>query len=240
MKEYGEREKRWRSAQIREDAFWQRDRVIESQMDRVVSRYGPVVERLSENLDPDSRILDVGCGPTCTARLFTRGQKIYLDPLLDSYVKTYGDRFPQGDKIRAVAENMPLRDNSFDLVICVNALDHMIDPVVVLKEMGRVLREGGILVLGNFLHPPKIAAVRKFIEKWMPAFREDAHPYSYTLKSMKELLSRFFDIRQEIRVYRKDSALFPSIHREDWIFICNKGKHIGFRPVKEIAEYPSF
>ena len=48
MKRYGEKEKRWHSAQSKEDAFWQRNGVLDSQMDRVISRYGPVIKKISE------------------------------------------------------------------------------------------------------------------------------------------------------------------------------------------------
>lgn len=219
-----EKNKRWRSAQAKEDSFWRRTEVIGSQMDRVISRYGPVIKRLSKDLKPDAKILDVGCGPTCPAQLFTTGSRVYLDPLMDSYQRTYAERLPQGKMICAIAESIPLRDKIFDLVICVNALDHMINPDKVLDEINRVLKEGGVFVLGNFLHPPKIAVLRTWIEKWLPLFREDAHPFSYTLRSMKKLIGPFFRIQEEIRVFRKDSALFPSIHREDWLFICRKNE----------------
>jgi ubiquinone/menaquinone biosynthesis C-methylase UbiE len=224
MKNKGEREERWYSAQSKEDSFWQRQGVLGPQMDRVSSRYGPVMKRISEGLKPDSKILDVGCGPTCPARLFTRGIKSYLDPLMNSYARTHQDIMPRDGKICAIAENIPFRDNSLDLVLCVNALDHMIDPDSVLYEIRRILKGDGVFMLGNFLHPPRIAQIRGFIERWLPFFREDAHPYSYTLKSIKRLISRYFDIREGIRVFRKDSALFPSIHREDWMFICRNRK----------------
>ena len=224
MKVGGEREERWHSAQSKEDSFWQRQGVLGPQMDRVSSRYGPVIKKISEELESDSRILDLGCGPTCPARLFTRGIKAYLDPLMGSYAGTHGDIMPRKGKICAIAEEIPFRDGSLDLVLCVNALDHMIDPGRVLEEIGRVLKGDGIFMLGNFLHPPGIALLRGFIERWLPLFREDAHPYSYTLKGMKRLLSKYFDIQEEIRVFRKDSALFPSVHREDWMFICRNRK----------------
>ena len=52
-------------AQVKEDAFWQREGVLEPQMERVISRYKPVIEDISLKLNPNSVILDVGCGPTC-------------------------------------------------------------------------------------------------------------------------------------------------------------------------------
>lgn len=219
-----DKEKRWARAQIKEDEFWQRDGVIDDQMDRVIKRYKPVIESLSVKLPSDPVILDVGCGPTCATRLFPSGLKIFLDPLMDSYGKTYSGTLPEGAKLTCTAETIALNDSSADIVFCVNALDHMINPRKALIEISRVLKEEGTFVLGLFLHPPPIAGIRRFIDKYLPMFREDAHPYSYTVKSTRKMLNEFFLIKDEISVYRKETALLPSLHREDRLFLCGKRK----------------
>ncbi len=213
---------RWGDAQSKEDEFWKRNGVFDDQIARVVSRYGPVIAELSKELKPGSNILDVGCGPTCAGQLFSIGSKSFLDPLMDSYLKTYPEKIPEGEKLCCPAESIPKEDESFDVVISFNALDHMISPIKVLSEIRRVLKKDGTFLLGIFLHPAPIALLRRFVENCLPFLREDAHPYSYTLASIRELLGEHFDIAKEIRVYRKDSALFPSLHREDWVFICGK------------------
>ncbi len=218
----GEKPRRWSAAQAKEDAFWQGNGVLASQMERVISRYGPVIKKIEEYLDSNSTILDVGCGPTCTGQLFNVGLKTYLDPLMDSYLKSYPEELPEGEKICSTAEDIPKPDESFDVVLCVNALDHMIDPDKALAEMRRVLKKDGTFMLGIFLHSPPIAMARRFIERWLPVFREDAHPYSYTLEIIRKVLNNYFSIQEETKVFRKNSALIPSLHREDWIFICKK------------------
>jgi ubiquinone/menaquinone biosynthesis C-methylase UbiE len=218
-----DKKKRWTRAQKKEDAFWQRDDVFESQMERVISRYKPVIKRLSKELPSNPIILDVGCGPTCATQLFESGLKLYLDPLMDSYKNTYSETLPEGEKVTCTAEKIPLNDNCADLIFCVNALDHMIDPKSALFEIRRVLKEKeGIFVLGLFLHPPFVAVLRRFIERYLPIFREDAHPYSYTIKSTRKMLKDYFSIMDEVCVYRNETSLFPSLHREDRLFICTK------------------
>ena len=95
---------RWQYAQSKEDEFWKRNGVFDDQIDRVVSRYGPVIAELSKELKPESNILDVGCGPTCAGQLFSVGSKSFLDPLMDSYLKTYPEKIPEGEKICCPAE----------------------------------------------------------------------------------------------------------------------------------------
>jgi len=216
------RKDRWQYAQTKEDSFWKRKDVFDDQIERVVSRYGPVISELSRGLTPESHILDVGCGPTCAGQLFRTGSKTFLDPLMDSYLKTYPEKIPEGEKLCCPAENIPKEDESYDVVVSFNALDHMINPAEVLSEIRRVLKGNGTFLLGIFLHPAPVAHLRRFVEKCLPFLREDAHPYSFTQESIRELLGEYFNISKEIRVYRKDSALFPSLHREDWVFVCKK------------------
>jgi ubiquinone/menaquinone biosynthesis C-methylase UbiE len=41
---------------------------------------------------------------------------------------------------------LPIKSNSFDLVLCAETLEHVPDPVVVLQEIHRVLADGGLLL----------------------------------------------------------------------------------------------
>ncbi|MBN2167937.1 MAG: methyltransferase domain-containing protein, partial [Actinobacteria bacterium] len=47
------------------------------------------------------------------------------------------------------AENLPFKDGSFDGVFMVAALHHLPDPAAALKEVKRVLKPGGIFVVGT-------------------------------------------------------------------------------------------
>lgn len=47
------------------------------------------------------------------------------------------------------AETLPFPDNTFDAVTCLEALEFMMNPPAVLRELVRVLRPGGLLVLTN-------------------------------------------------------------------------------------------
>ena len=53
------------------------------------------------------------------------------------------------DLIRERADTLPFRDQTFDLVTCLEALEFMPDPEQAIAEMVRVLRPGGMLVISN-------------------------------------------------------------------------------------------
>jgi SAM-dependent methyltransferase len=86
------------------------------------------------------RLLDVGCGGRPHESLFL--------PYVDRYVgvDTPASTFSRVD-VAAVASHLPFPDETFDTVLCTEVLEHLSDPAVCLREMSRVLRPGGHLIL---------------------------------------------------------------------------------------------
>jgi SAM-dependent methyltransferase len=76
------------------------------------------------------------------------------------------------------AGNLPLLDDFADLVICRNALDHMPDPAVSLKEIGRVLTEDGAL----------------FISVDIGGEPTPDEPTVFSVESLRALLQERFDV----------------------------------------------
>jgi SAM-dependent methyltransferase len=94
-------------------------------------------------------VVSIGCGCTGELAAFPAGVKVAIDPLLYAYQRLgmlvtdeVGGRTLY---LSLGAEDLPLLDRSADLVICRNALDHMPDPRVALKEMSRILSDEGTL-----------------------------------------------------------------------------------------------
>ena len=87
------------------------------------------------------RVLDVGCGSKPYKRL------VYGDSFRDPFTEWVGlDIRPVGE-IEADMMEMPVEDESFDSVLCVNALQYAINPILALSEMVRVLKPGGVMLL---------------------------------------------------------------------------------------------
>ncbi|RLG83522.1 MAG: hypothetical protein DRO40_04325 [Thermoprotei archaeon] len=83
------------------------------------------------------RILDVGCG-----------KKPYYKYFRSSYYVGI-DKYSQEADIIAVAEKLPIRSSCFDIVLCTQVLEHVEQPIEALKEMERVLRDSGLLILST-------------------------------------------------------------------------------------------
>jgi 2-polyprenyl-6-hydroxyphenyl methylase/3-demethylubiquinone-9 3-methyltransferase len=109
---------------------------------------GPYVTTVLEKagIDSRSRVLDVGSGGGfLTATLSDAGHDVIgIDPSMASVREA--DEHVQASFAVATGESLPFSDDSLDAVTCSEVLEHVDDPEVVVAEISRVLRPGGLLV----------------------------------------------------------------------------------------------
>jgi SAM-dependent methyltransferase len=104
------------------------------------------VRRAFRPLRPAPAVLDLGCGP---------GNLLdYLKPYGDTYGSDYSSdalRFcaQRGYRrlFRADFHSLPLRGECFDLVTCIDVLEHLEDDRRAIQELYRILRPSGLLVI---------------------------------------------------------------------------------------------
>jgi ubiquinone/menaquinone biosynthesis C-methylase UbiE len=109
---------------------------------------------LLPHIKPHFRILDVGCGPGSItvdlAQLVPQGSVIGIDAVesvLSQARALAHERGVEGNLTfqQHDANELPFADAEFDIVFCHQVLQHVGDPVSVLKEMTRVTRKGGLV-----------------------------------------------------------------------------------------------
>lgn len=89
-------------------------------------------------LAPGARVIDVGAGDAPYRELFA--DQVYVT--LDHAESQHTGRVD----IVAGAEAIPVQDDSFDAVLCTQILEHVPEPLIVLRELHRVLRAGGVII----------------------------------------------------------------------------------------------
>lgn len=101
------------------------------------------------------RVLDIGCGPRGSLEWADMVlERVGADPLVPQYLKLGAGKHAMR-YVAAPSERMPFDDGHFDIVICVNALDHVDDFPATVKEIKRVTAPSGLFLLSVEIgHPP--------------------------------------------------------------------------------------
>jgi len=124
-------------------------------------------------------ILDVGCGTAWLAEHFENYAGIDGSPDAVAAARAKGREIALGD----VTEPLPFEDARFDGVVLKDLLEHVPDPVAVVREARRVLRPGGVV----FASSPDA-------QRWV--WNDYTHRRPFTRRSFRLLFSdQGFDVR---------------------------------------------
>jgi ubiquinone/menaquinone biosynthesis C-methylase UbiE len=102
--------------------------------------------KLAEIKDTD-KVIEVGCGAGHILERVPKG-KLYGIDISEIQIKRAKERL--GKKVelaKAPGEKIPYEDKFFDKILCSEVIEHVLDPLPLLKEMKRVLKDDGILSL---------------------------------------------------------------------------------------------
>lgn len=109
------------------------------------------LRRLARSLvgSGEMRVLDVACGKGAwLAAAQQQGARVCGIDIATRAIAVAAHHLPEGDFVEGVAEPLPFADGAFDLVTCLGALEHFPDKAGALREMRRVVRsQGKVLVL---------------------------------------------------------------------------------------------
>tara|TARA_Y100000310_G_scaffold204358_1_gene204616 strand:- start:5105 stop:5812 length:708 start_codon:yes stop_codon:yes gene_type:complete len=176
-----------------------------------IRRYAEVKKQIKNTRDllkglPNGKILDVACG---TGR----------------YFKFYGEREVHGIDISkdmlnlakavdqnavlkvADGENIPYGDNSFDIVITSQFIQHIPNYLRVIKEMRRVCKSGGYIII-DFPNRYSLSCFFRFVKRSLGVVKRDYN--FFTMKEIKtiskELGFEIIDVKKTIFI---TPVLFP-------------------------------
>jgi SAM-dependent methyltransferase len=94
---------------------------------------------VTRHFDAGAKLLDVGCGTGWLAEHFSDYTGIDGSPEAVDAAQAKGRSIVQGDG----GEPLPFGDAAFDGVVLKDLLEHVADPVAVVREAHRVLKPGG-------------------------------------------------------------------------------------------------
>jgi ubiquinone/menaquinone biosynthesis C-methylase UbiE len=99
------------------------------------------------------KALEVGCGEGRISRVLKEcGYHVTATDPLEQFIAAAEQARSADDYKVATAANLPFEDGSFDLVVAYNVLMDIEDVPAALREIGRVLRPSGTLII-SIVHP---------------------------------------------------------------------------------------
>lgn len=197
---------RWKIAQDSEKEYWDEfdnSKLAEEEIERHKNKAKILEDEWSKfiRLDKNTKILQIGCGPEDVIDYFSTGKLYAIDPLAEFYKKKFNLNYKKVTFVQARGEEIPFEDNSFDIVILANVLDHVENPQKVLSEIRRVMKKNAVFHFENLFYQNSFLVISKL---WGPIKQLTTgemfnvhHPYMFKLKQLQKLIRDNFSIIHE-------------------------------------------
>lgn len=111
-----------------------------------------------------------------------------------------------GDVILADSQNLPFKNNSFDIISSIGLLHHVEEPIVVLNEIRRCMKLKGLLYLEESTENNPIHSILRRIH---PYYNGDTVKSKFKKKQLKDL------IKKQEYVIKYESSFGGNVY---WIF----------------------
>jgi len=119
-----------------------------------------------QSISGDARVIEVGSGAHGLIFYFGPEGGVGVDPLAVSYGRLFPGWQRSAKTVAACGESLPFADQSFDVVLCDNVVDHAESPEGIVDELARVLVPGGLLYFTVNIHHPIYAVATGLHSGW--------------------------------------------------------------------------
>lgn len=174
----------------------------------VMPMYEGILKRLKEKTS--GKILDIGCGTgNVLVQLANGKRELYGIDLSEKMAETATKRLGEKAVVTvADAQFIPYPERTFDILICNASFHHYPHPGEVLREMHRVLKPGGMLLLGEGYALQPFRMLLNFYFR----FSKSGDFHSYGIHELKNMLSRnnfqiHFTKQKDMRLIIEATAL---------------------------------
>ncbi|MEN9685816.1 MAG: hypothetical protein RLZZ28_1602 [Bacteroidota bacterium] len=183
----------WKIAQKAERKWWQiylKDKDVINYQKSKTDYWTNLLASVSEvaSVSPNDQILDAGCGPAGIFMVFSQHRVTAFDPLLEKYASDLPHfskaNYPHVDFHTAVVEEFS-SEKKYDLIFCMNAINHVFDITKGYKNLASLLKPGGKLVISIDAHNHPFF---KYLFRFLPG--DILHPCQYDLAEYAAFLQQ--------------------------------------------------
>lgn len=161
------------------------------------------IQNILSNIPSDLKILDVGAGECQYKKYCTQ-----LNYTSQDFCEYNGQGNKRGlqtgvwntNQIDIISDitHIPVQDSSFDIILCSEVLEHVPDPIKAFKEMDRILRPGGYIILTAPFCSLTHFAPYHFMDGFDRYFYEHIFAQNYRIEKL-DSNGNFFDyLAQEV------------------------------------------
>ncbi|MFQ6618019.1 MAG: class I SAM-dependent methyltransferase [Fidelibacterota bacterium] len=174
-----------------------------------------------------SSVLDVGCGDGVLCSIYKRdwAERVTGIDISSSRISYARDHFDKIDYFEGDIYSLPFKSNSFELVSCVEVLEHIEDPRKGLEELARV-SASHILVTVPYRWPVRETRCIKCGEK----FFIDGHLHSFDNNWFKQVavpgLKLVRSLRYCTNLKHKSFQILPTFIQQ--FFVCSRWRKSGY------------
>lgn len=141
----------------------------------------------------EGKILDVGCADgSLTSQIAThlKNSKVTGVDLYKESIAFAKKKWPQAKFVVGDARKLPFKNGAFDAVICVETLEHVPDNHIALKEINRVLKKNGHLIVCQDTDSRLFNFIWYFWTKWKGKVWVGAHISCMKPKELENFLKK--------------------------------------------------
>lgn len=146
------------------------------------------------NTRPGEKVLDLAAGTGTSSMPYLRaGAEVVAGDISEGMLAVGREQYPQIEFVYADAMDLPFEDDTFDVVTISFGLRNVTDPDLGLREMLRVLKPGGRLVVCEFSTPtwvPFGIVYKEYLMKALPtvarAVSSNPDAYVYLAESIRD------------------------------------------------------
>lgn len=169
---------------------------------------------------PNDRVLDLGCGTAEIGSHISKKAYYFGADVSGTALKMAYEEYKHSNRFqltRGNIEDLPFKDESFDFVISIYALEHFIEPKKVLLEAARILKKKGRLILLSVAYdnpfnapPPSLGITIGEHDKCWKVFGKKVFPL-YLYKRCKWIIRQF--AKCMVMKFKRDYCEFELIQK---------------------------
>lgn len=157
---------------------------------------------------PGASVLEVGSGAHGLIFAFGDEFGVGIDPLAVDYKRLFPKWQHAARTVAAIGEELPFPDESFDVVLSDNVIDHAEKPLEIVDELVRVLKKDGLLYFTVNIHHPIYEYVSKAHGAWHAlGVRFDISPFVDHTNHFTEADMRKTFAQKPLKIFQQNSTV---------------------------------